>query len=185
MKSNMIFVILLTIASFYSCKGKKSATEDIEPNAPKDTITLEHLDTVPGHEIVVKDLGNGTLLVKSWTETLNKESINFLFKLDSAAQKSDGSLSEEIGVASASFYEKKPVELLEYLAKYPNSSLETKFTNELGINISIYEGNERTQEFNKVIERLLKEIDRTNLDSIQKNYLRLKMIKKIDPSKFD
>jgi hypothetical protein len=168
-----------------SC-GKREAVNESEVDS-KNQIKQMTKDTTPKIELknAVEKQDDNTLHTNTWTETLNTEMPDYLYKLDSAALRSDASFAEELGLAAANYYEKKPFDFLKYLATHPNSKLEERFTNELSASISVYEGGERVEELNQVIARLYSEISRTDIDTIGKIYLRTKMIKKIDPRKFD
>jgi hypothetical protein len=176
-----LFITLFSL----SC-GKR---ENVNESRVESTSKVKQLskDTIPEINPKSPILGqhDNTLYTKTWTETLNAEMPDYLNKLDSAARRSDASFSEELGLAAASYYEKKPFDFLKYLANHPNSKLEERFTDELSVSISIYEGEEREEELKQVISRLYSEITRTDIDTIAKNYLRTKMIKRIDPRKFD
>jgi hypothetical protein len=176
---------LLIVLFPLSCVKREAVNESADDS--KNKIKQMTKDTAPkiGPKDAVEEQDDNILHIKTWTETLNPEMPDYLYKLDSAALRSDASFSEELGLAAASYYEKRPFDFLKYLATHPNSKLEERFTNELSASICVYVGEERVVELKQVISRLYSEISRTEIDSIGKNYLRTKMIKKIDPRKFD
>ena len=178
MKTHMVIAIFCTagLVCLTSCGKKRNETQLAHETYSSQDTGVISIQDLPKNE------KKNEPPTKQWLNTLEDGSDDYLHKLDSVSVYADGYISEMIGLLVVEYYEKKdPMKLLEFFAENQNSKLEEYFVCEESIQLSLADEEvERTSQYNDLISELKHYIDEPILDSKQKDYLRNKMLKRIN-----
>lgn len=174
-------IVLLFIAA---CTG--TVRDKPQGAAKNDTIATE---TTGGNQSNINTVAEGSIKPYKEVDSLIKKTqqqykLADVLKLDSICIKSDGDLSEKYYQVSKDLFNNHLNEFVKFISEHPNSCLKAKLIEGISADMSVYEGNERSEQIKQEKEKTLVKAKSEKL-SIEKIHVIEAIYKNVNPALFD
>jgi len=182
-KTSWIVLLLIITLFIAACTG--TVKDKPQGTVKNDTVATETNKVNPSTNTVVegsiKPYKEVDSLVK---ETKQQYKVADILKLDSICVKSDGDLSEKYYEVSKGLFSNHLTEFVKYISEHPNSCLKAKLIEGISADLSVYEGNERSEQIAKEKARTLTKAKREKLSIAQLQVIEA-IYKNVNPALFD